>query len=233
MNKEWFNIKGHINFIIDIIINCIIIVMGYLVLRLSDLNISQMEIIFTSLYVISAFSFIAYFINRKNNDYYYLLFSLVNVVVASFLVFHLYYKNLDFIMSDAIILYAICNLLLEGFTSKAYDKPHLLIKIPMSIVIFALGVFASVSVYNKLNISLYIIAYYFITFGMLKLLESSIYILLETSSLGKKIIKSNKKVQTKPRSKKKIKELKTRTPHINKREGEVVKKEKKVTIKKK
>ena len=85
-------------------------------------------------------------------------------------------------MGDAVLLYSIANVLNKGFScSKLLDKKdfNFFPKVSVTLLLLFLGVFVVASLYNKVDVGIMILGYYFIIFGLLSLLEPFNEVLLK------------------------------------------------------
>ena len=216
--------KNRICTIIDIIIDCIILVIGYMLLLFSDLNqnIYTSMYVYTSLYVLSFFSLIAYSLIKSDKKYYYLLLSLLSTIFATILLvsfddngFILY--NIAF--SEIVLSYTIFNAVADILEIKKSNKSKLYVKIPVTLFSLCIGMIISIIIFNNKFLSLYIMSYYFIAIGLFKIIESCMYVIIDGPTINKRNNKVESKVEEK--NKKKIKELKKRRLKVEDKIGEI------------
>ena len=176
-------LNNRTSLIIDIIMYSIILVIGYILLLFSDINESSQTpmYVYTSLYVLSFFSIIAYSLVRKESKYYYLLLSLLSIVFATIIMvgrdttkYTLY--NLAF--AEIVISYTIFNAVMDVIDIKTLNKQKLYVKIPITLVSLVVGIIITTVIYSKMFLSLYIMSYYFIALGLFKILETCMYVFI-------------------------------------------------------
>ena len=97
---------------IDIMLYTIYAAIGYILIGFPEVELlSPMEYVPVLFFMFGFFSLVAYFLNRRSDDYEYLFFGLINVTVASYILINTLYGNDPFIMSSAIILYTVAVIL--------------------------------------------------------------------------------------------------------------------------
>ena len=209
-------LNNRTSLIIDIIMYSIILVIGYILLLFSDINESSQTpiYVYTSLYVLSFFSIIAYSLVRQERKYYYLLLSLLSVVFATIIMvgcdttkYTLY--NLAF--AEIVISYTIFNAVMDVIDIKTLNKQKLYVKVPIILVSLVVGITITTVIYSKMFLSLYIMSYYFIALGLFKILETCMYILIDGPTINKRINKEKEEIK---KEKPKIKELRKRKPRV-------------------
>lgn len=209
-------LNNRTSLIIDIIMYSIILVIGYILLLFSDINESSQTpmYVYTSLYVLSFFSIIAYSLVRKERKYYYLLLSLLSIVFATIIMvgcdttkYTLY--NLAF--AEIVISYTIFNAVMDIIDIKTLNKPKLYVKVPIILVSLVVGIIITTVIYSKMFLSLYIMSYYFIALGLFKILETCMYVLIDGPTINKRINKEKEEIK---KEKPKIKELRKRKPRV-------------------
>jgi len=216
---------------VDIIFYCMFVVMGFVLLNFAEMGLSNpikhAPCLFFS---IAFFSILAYFVNRRKDEYEFLLFGFINVVVATFILVYTAYPNSGFILADAVLLYSIANVLNKGFSCKKLIENRdidFFTKVSVTVLLLFLGVFVVASLYNKVEVGILILGYYFIIFGLLSLLEPLNSIVLRNPDLQKRIFnllsyKEEKTVET-PKEEKEvevkeeiIKEVPVKKPTVKK-----------------
>lgn len=232
--------------IFDIIFYGVFVIFGFALLNFADMGLKN--VIFCApciFYTFAFFSIIAYFINRRKGDYEYLFFGFINVLVGSFIIVYTYYPNSGFILSDAILLYSIANVLNKCYSCKRLIQEkdvNFFVKISITILLLFLGVFVVSSLYEKVDYGILILGYYFATFGLLSLLEPLSSILLEDEMIHSYIFnllsydnkKEKKNVETKEVEVKEVevKRIKKEEKEEPKEEKKVVKRTRKTPVKK-
>ena len=178
--------------IVDILFYSVFVVLGFLLLNCSDVGIEDpIQYGPYLFYLLAFFSLLAYFVNRRKDDYELLLFGFINVVTATFILIYTNYPDSGFIMGDAVLLYSIANVLNKGFScSKLLDKKdfNFFPKVSVTILLLFLGVFVVASLYSKVNVGIMILGYYFIIYGLLSLLEPFNEVLLRNEKFDKYLL---------------------------------------------
>ena len=192
MNKVVFKESGKKQVIVDIIYYCAYVVLGFALLNFADMGLGDpiyhAPCMFFSL---AFFAILAYFINRREGDYEFLFEGFINIVVATFILVYTAYPDSGFILADAVLLFSIANVLNKGYSCKLLiDKKDINFfpKITITILLLFLGVFVVASLYDKVEVGVLILGYYFIIFGLLSLLEPLDSIVLGNRSLKRRII---------------------------------------------
>ena len=193
MNKVIIKESGKKHISVEIVLYILYAAVGFLLLNLSDIGMKNpVSFIPTIFYIFAFLSIFCYFINRRKDDYELLLLGLTNVVVGTFIVYYTNYPNKGFIMADAVLIYALANILNCGYTCrKLIDKRDLNFfpKISITLLLLFLGFFVVASLYNKIQVGTLILGYYFVAFGLLSLLEPLTNVLINNKTLQKKMIK--------------------------------------------
>ena len=174
--------------IIDIIFYCLIVALGFVLLNFGEMGLSNpIKYAPYMFYTIAFFSILAYFANRRKDEYELLLFGFINVVVATFILVYTAYPDSGFILADAVLLYSIANVLNKGYSCKKMVQErdiNFFTKISITALLLFLGVFVVASLYNKVEVGILILGYYFIIFGLLSLLEPLNSIVLRNADIG-------------------------------------------------
>lgn len=143
-------------------------------------------------YFFAFLSLLTYFTNRVKDNYELLYFGLINVITATFILVNVFNPNSGFILADAVLLYSILNVINSIYSCleklKVRDSSSF-IKISITILLLFLGVFVVSSLYNKVDVSILILGYYFMVFGLLQLLEIFMSILLKNKKYQKLLFK--------------------------------------------
>jgi len=232
VNKVVFNEFKRKILVFDILLYVVFIVVGFMLLNCAECGLNN-PFTYTPFlfYIFAFFSILAYFVNRRKNDYEFLLFGFINVLTGTFILVYHSFPNGGFILADAVLLYSIANVLNKGYScSRLLQEKNVNFfpKVSIAILLLFLGVFVVSSLYNKVNAGSYILGYYFITFGLLSLLEPFMEILMDNKELKKYILnvlsyEDEKPKEEKKEEKKEIKAIK-KTVIKNKTTNKTVKK---------
>lgn len=183
-NKEHLSIK--------VIFYCLFTLVGFELLHFSDLGFSDpigyIPVIF---YCFAFLSLFTYFLNRVEGSYELLYFGLINVITGTFVLVNMYYPDSGFILSDAVLLYSILNVI-NGIVScsKLFKEKKILffMKTAITILLLFLGVFVVSALYDKVEFGTLILGYYFVAFGLLNLLEMFTNIIFSNKKIQKKVL---------------------------------------------
>lgn len=219
MKKEVIKENGNKIIGVDILLYAIFVVIGFILLNLDGTEkINLVECTYTLFYVFGFFSLFAYFINRIEDDYEFLVFGFINICVGSFIMIYSAYPDKGFILADAVLIYSIANVLNKFYHCKLLLEKrdiNFFPKIAISFLLLFLGVFVVSSLYNKVQVGSIILGYYFIIFGLFSLLEPLISILTKNAKIEKYILnilsfdgkKAKVKTETKEEMVKKVMDL--------------------------
>lgn len=174
--------------IVDVILYIIYIVIGYLLLKYPEIEV--LEPIKYAPYLFFAFGFfslVAYFINRRKNDYEFLLLGLINIVCASMVLFYSYYGNTGFILGNAILIYSIAMVLNKGWHTIKLSRDndiYMFPKFAITILLTLLGLLVITNLYRETTMQTLILGYYFLCFGVLSLLEPIMILIIKYTKLN-------------------------------------------------
>lgn len=215
--------------IIDIIFYNLICLVGIVILTVRGMELMSLIKYFYLLFFVLAFiSTIAYFSNRKPDDYEYLLYAFINVYVGTFALVYIDYENPWFILGCAMLVYTIANSLNRGLHVRNIDEKNsstIVVKFSILILISMLSLFVAINLFSHNVIGNEIMGYYLIGFGLISLIDPYMSILIEKNSFGK----LKKKDTTSEAEKEEKKEVKV----VRKRVVKKPLKKKEETVKKK
>ena len=207
--------------IVDIIFYCLLVLLGFILLNFAEMGLSDpIKYAPFMFFSIAFFSIFAYFVNRRKDEYEFLLFGFINVVVATFILVYTAYPDSGFILADAVLLYSIANVLNKGYSCKKMVEErdiNFFTKVSVTTLLLFLGVFVVASLYNKVEVGILILGYYFIIFGLLSLLEPLNSIVLKNEKLQKRIfdlLSYNQPIK-KEETKEEVKKIKTDSKKVS------------------
>ena len=193
---------------IDIMLYTIYAAIGYILIGFPEVDLlSPMEYAPVLFYMFGFFSLIAYFLNRRAGDYEYLFFGLINVMVASYILINTLFGNDAFIMSFAIILYTVAVILNKFYHVNKLRKNNdinFYPKMISTILIIMLGILILNPLFTKYCAASIILGYYFISFGLINLLEPLFMILIRNPKLESRLCYICGIEKEKPGKKKKV-----------------------------
>ena len=204
---------------IDLMLYCFFAVVGYIMLRFPELDsLKATEYISPIFYMFAFMSLVAYFVNRRPNDYEFLFFGLINIIVGTYVLVNELFPNSCLIVGSAVLIYSIANVLNKGYhTNKMINNNDINVfaKLAITILLTMLSLIVIVDLYNHEEGTSMVLGYYFMGFGLVSLLEPLLMILTRNPKIekyltslsknDKKIIKTKKKTPT-------IKEIKKKKP---------------------
>ncbi len=210
MKKVLFNETRKYMVIVDIILYNLICIIGITILRTEGLEfLNPLNYCFVIYFVIAFLSLIAYFSNRRKDDYEFLLFALINIYVGSFSLIYSAYKQFWIILGCAMLVYTIANLLNKGIHIKALNDKHsvsVVSKLSILIVLTILTIFTAINLFLNSRVESTILGYYFLAFGLISLIEPYLYIVISNKKLSKYLCGKETIVE---QSKEEIKRIKT------------------------
>ncbi len=204
---------------IDLMLYCFFAVVGYIMLRFPELDsLKATEYISPIFYMFAFMSLVAYFVNRRPNDYEFLFFGLINIIVGTYVLVNELFPNSCLIVGSAVLIYSIANVLNKGYhTNKMINNNDINVfaKLAITILLTMLSLIVIVDLYNHEEGTSMVLGYYFMGFGLVSLLEPLLMILTRNPKIekyltslsknDKKVIKAKKKTTT-------IKEIKKKKP---------------------
>lgn len=244
MRKKIIKEREGVIIAVDIVLYIAIVVAGYLLVDYENYNIAASYKFLPSIfYLLGAMSFLAYFINRKRDYYEFLMFSIINLVTGSYILLNSFsivdtiIPNNDFVLGDALLIYAIASIINKLYIVKKYwdDKNiNFIPRLVNSVFIAFISVFAVYSLYTKEDLAFMIIGYFIMGYGLISLLEPFTYILLNNPTLNKMLV-SFLKYNREPEKRKlrTVKPVNKKKPTMKDRQGSLVKKEENINKNKK
>ncbi len=221
---------------VDIIFYVIFILIGSILLEFPYIDYAKStDFAIPIFYILGFFSILAYFINRRPNDYEFLFFGLINIVTGTYIANNCVYSS-EYILGEAICVYTLAVALNKGYFTKRLidnDDYDLFPKLISTILLTILGAFVSFHFIEGMTIETILLGYYFMGFGLFGLLEPLFKIIIRTPEVSKCLNKvlsneidlSNvKKTITKVKKKKEVKDKVNKVEKETKKEINKVKK---------
>ena len=178
---------------IDIMVYAIMAVVGYLLLSgTMSTTVDVEDFVVSTFFIFGFFSLLGYFLNRREDDYEFLLFGEINVFVAIFVMASKNNGDMNFVISCSLMVFAVTyliNKLLSVFKLFKKKSINFIPKCAIAIITFILSILAVFSLYKKIEVAYMIYGYYFIVFGLLGILEVLLIILMNGKSFKKKMLK--------------------------------------------
>lgn len=203
---------------IDLMLYCFFAVVGYVMLRFPELeSLRPTEYVSPIFYMFAFMSLVAYFVNRRPNDYEFLFFGLINVIVATYVLVNEYFTDSSFIVGSAILVYSIANVLNKGYhTNKMIENGDINVfaKLAITILLTILSFIVLLDInQNRIGTSI-ILGYYFIGFGIVSLFEPLLMILTKNPKIEQYLVSLSDESKKKTNNKKKtsIKEIQKKKP---------------------
>ena len=185
--------------IIETTLYFILIIIGIIIMSFPTFGLINPILYLGALFYIYAFFTItAYFLSRKEKDYELLFNSLINIIVASFLV-AVPNENMPLMLGTSMLIYTLLILVNRGFIVYKYkiNKNYLwVIKFIITFLIMFLGILTIINLYNELSVQTLIIGYYFVTLGIMLITEPLFKLFISPKKFNKivsKIIEEDEK----------------------------------------
>ena len=195
MNRIIFKESNKCYLCVDVILYIFITIIGFIILFSNCLRSQMLYNLYSIFYLIAILTLIAYFINRRKNDYELLLFCLINVFVGTFALLNYNYFDEYVILSLSIFMHTICNTANKWYHAVLLNEkndPFVVSKSSMTFLLAMLGLFVSISFYSKSLIAHEFLGYYFIALGLLSLLEPFMKILIKNSTINRYLMEYKK-----------------------------------------
>ena len=202
---------------IDLMLYCVYFVTGYIMIGFPEVEILKpIEYSPVLFFMFGLFSLIAYFLNRRTDNYEYLFLGLINVIVASFILVYAFFGNDALIMSLGVSLYSLLNILNKCYYLVKMLKNKDVNFYPKTITVILLifiGFLIVSPLFTKYAAANMILGYYFMAVSLANLLEVLLTILIRNPRLDNALTSifglgpvedTKKKVKLKEIKKKKI-----------------------------
>lgn len=176
----------------NLISNILIMVMGILIMIFKTFGLIDIILYISILFYILAFiKVITYFIRRKEDDYETLILALISTVIATFMFI---YKSdsVSITLGLGLTIFSVLEIVNRGYrilVLKKEDNFMWTIKFITTFVIGVLGLLTSINFYNETTVQTMMIAYYFITFGLILTTENFIEIFINDKKFKKILAK--------------------------------------------
>ena len=189
--------------IIETILYFILIIMGIIIMSFPAFGLIN-PIVYLGIlfYIYAFFTVIAYFTSRREKNYELLFDSLINIIVASFLI-AVPNENVAFMLGTAMLVYTLFTIVNRGFLVYKYkvNNNYLwIIKFIITFLIAFLGILTIINLYNELSVQTLIIGYYFVTLGVMLIAEPLFRMFISPAKFNKivsKILEEDEKSETK------------------------------------
>ena len=208
--------------IVEILLYLMYAVTGFALLGVcKDKLFDVMDYAYAFFYSLAFFTLLAYFINRRPINYELLFLGLINVCVGSFVLAYMAFPSGGFILSDAVLVYAICNVINKLYHCKKMIEErdiNFFPKIAVTIMLFFIGVVVVSELYTKISAGILILGYYFAVFGLLSMLEPLTKVLSNNKSI-KEFVFNFLSYNDREEKKEKVvvKEIETEKPKVKKK----------------
>lgn len=217
MKKEIIRESKKCHLIVDIAFYLIICFIGATILdikRLSEVN--TLNYLYLIFYIIGFFAVLAYFANRRKEDYEFLYFGLINVYVGSFALIYSNFSNPHFIVGCALLIYTISNAFNKGIHANILEcknRIEVVSKLPIMLILMFFSVFMSIYFYKNICIDNEVLGYYFLAFGLISMLEPLLCIVLNNKKISKTILGEEVKKEEAKKEIKKVSKRVTKRPN--------------------
>lgn len=178
--------------LIDFMLYMLYIVCGYILLRYPEIEVLQPIRYVTPLfYLFGFFSLVAYFMNRRKEDYEFLFLGLINILTGSFILFFSYYDDTGFILGNALLIYSLTMVFNKGWHTIKLSRENninMFPKFAITILLTLLGILVTTNLYKEMTLQTLILGYYFISFGILSLFEPVMILILRNKKIRRQLI---------------------------------------------
>lgn len=189
--------------VIDIMLYVVIAFMGNMIVNIPEIeNMSVMEYTPSIFFMFGFFGILAYFLNRREGNYEFLLFGLTNVVVGTFVFVNRFYPDSSFILGNSLFIYSLFNILNKGYHTRKLMMNrdiNCYVKLSVTILLFLLGLYVAINLYCGNTIEYLVMGYYFLVYGLVSLLEPFLFIIIKNPSIEVYLassLKTNKKIKS-------------------------------------
>lgn len=226
---------------VDAFLCLIITIIGYILLKNPQLEVLK-PLAYSSaiFYMIAFFALIAYFVDRRKDDYEQLLFALNNIIVGTYLIISSTKPNSGQVLGDAVLFYSIFNFINKGYYATKLSKENNVDTFPKTaicIILLLLGILVINNLYNEITMQTLILGYYFLAFGVLSIVEPLVMYILRFPKIHNYFqnLMEEEQNQLKKESKEtktEIKKVEVKKPTANVKKEEDQKETPKKTVKK-
>lgn len=226
---------------VDAFLCLIITIIGYILLKNPQLEVLK-PLAYSSaiFYMIAFFALIAYFVDRRKDDYEQLLFALNNIIVGTYLIISSTKPNSGQVLGDAVLFYSIFNFINKGYYATKLSKENNVDTFPKTavcIILLLLGILVINNLYNEITMQTLILGYYFLAFGVLSIVEPLVIYILRFPKIHNYfqnlMEEENQLKKESKETKTEIKKVEVKKPTANvKKEEEDQKETPKKTVKK-
>lgn len=172
---------------IDIVLYIIITIVGAVLLRYPELEVLKpTEYMVFVFFGIGFFSLIAYFSNRRNDDYEFLFLGLNSIIVASFIYISGETSTSKFVLGNAVLFFTLLNSVSKAihiYKLNSRKNINLFPKLAVTIVQVLLGILVISNLYNGVTMQTLILGYYLVALGLISSFEPIIMLLLKNRKM--------------------------------------------------
>ncbi len=146
-------------------------------------------------YLLAFFSVTAYFIKRVKDDYELLLISFSNILIGTFM-FLMQDIRASLVLGAGILFYTLLNLVIKGYYLYKFKKEkdyNWSVKLIESSIIILIGILTIFNLINEISVFTLMFGYYFITYGIINMIEPVFTYLIESGSLKELLKEIDKK----------------------------------------
>lgn len=207
MNRVIFNESKKNYAFVEIMLYLVVTLLGFVLLSQEYLPRDILTYLFIIFYVIAIFSLLAYFSNRREDDYESLIFCLVNVLVGTFALLNHNHYDERLILSLSILLYTLSNTINKWYHALVLDEKKdlfVISKASTTFLLAVLGLFTSIAFLSMKLIDKDFLSYYLIAFGLISLIEPFLRILVNNHTVKKYLMKESKNTKKEVKEKVKI-----------------------------
>lgn len=160
---------------VDVILYLLISIIGFILLKNPELEVLKPIAYASTLYfIIAFFAIIAYFFNRRDKDYEHLIFALNSVIIGAYLFVSATKQNTAFVLGNSVLFFSLLNFINKAYHTIKLTKQNNIEVFPktaLCIMLLLLGILVINNLYNEVTMQTLVLGYYFLTFGLLSLVE--------------------------------------------------------------
>jgi len=177
-------------FLSEIVLYGLLVLMGIIVMSFPAFGLINTPYYVGSLFYIYSFMIIlTYFVERKEGDYELLFNALISVIAGTFM-FTNTTRTSSFILGTGLLIFTLLMLINKGYLiykQKNKDNYLWVIKFIVAFLLAFLGVLVIINLFYEFSIQTLLIGYYFISIGIMQIIEPLVYYYIGEKKL-KKII---------------------------------------------
>lgn len=207
---------------IDIIIYSIFLVIGFVFINHTKcFNFPIIRNVYLVFFILAMFFIFAHILNKREHDYEFLTNALICVLTGSYVLLLNGLANINSIIQNAILLFAIMIIMNKWFNTCRLYKFKNINFLPKMVVTFLLilyGLFTLIILYNRFTSGSFgylLLGHFFIITGVICLLEPLFLVIMRSPYVETYLLKKFKFEEEKPKKKPtRLKEIRKKKPVV-------------------